>query len=186
MEKKINSLLIVDPFLMRAVLWLRHPFLTPIMRLFTFTGSSAMWFSLAAVFSLLTAFHIPFAPDPVGLLSAMLGAFFALISGQFVKVAVKRLRPYRDIPEVSKLDPHAHGYSFPSTHTATAVGLAVGLCLIGHPLALPVSLWALIVSFSRYYLGVHYPSDILAGALWGAAFGLFTYHDIVRAVLGLG
>ena len=55
---------------------------------------------------------------------------------------------------------------------ATSVALAVALFVIAHPLAPLVALWAIGVSFSRVWLGVHFASDVICGAVLGVAFGL--------------
>ena len=63
------------------------------------------------------------------------------------------------------------GYSFPSNHTGGAFALATSLTL-QHPkwyVGVPVYLWATAVGFSRMQLGVHYPTDVLTGAVLGSA-----------------
>lgn len=96
----------------------------------------------------------------------------------FVKYSVNRQRPfitYRDILNKSgktSLDP-----SFPSGHTSSAFNLATSLSL-EYPrwyVILPSFVWAGTVAYSRMYLGVHYPSDVLIGALIGSGTAYLTH-----------
>lgn len=64
-------------------------------------------------------------------------------------------------------------YGFFSSHAANHMGIAVVVGgLLGGGWALwSLIVWAMVIGYSRIYLGVHYPGDVLAGALWGAAWG---------------
>jgi undecaprenyl-diphosphatase len=62
-------------------------------------------------------------------------------------------------------------FSFPSGHTAAAFAMATLVSFHFPILTLPVIIWALLVGFSRIYLGVHYPTDILAGIVIGVTSG---------------
>jgi undecaprenyl-diphosphatase len=62
-------------------------------------------------------------------------------------------------------------HSFPSSHAAAAVASFVALEILGHPWAHAVVVWALAVSLSRFYLGVHYPTDIAGGMVLGVGCG---------------
>lgn len=87
-----------------------------------------------------------------------------------LKPIAHRQRPFHTISGVRRLDSAASGYSFPSSHAAISWGLAVGLSLRFPKwyVIAPSALYALVVSFSRPCLGVHYPTDVLAGAIVGS------------------
>jgi undecaprenyl-diphosphatase len=67
----------------------------------------------------------------------------------------------------------ADRFSFPSGH-ATAAFLFAGLAAVSFPVLAPFAyVWASLIALSRVVLGVHFPSDILAGALLGSAIAYF-------------
>jgi membrane-associated phospholipid phosphatase len=89
-----------------------------------------------------------------------------------LKLAVDRERPYEVIPAADPLLRWDVAGSFPSGHAATSVAGAIILTyLIGRG-GVWLGLLAAAVAFSRVYVGVHYPGDVLAGAVLGAAVGL--------------
>jgi undecaprenyl-diphosphatase len=100
------------------------------------------------------------------------------ISSSLIKPTVQRLRPCND-PEiksdVKNLIDCGSGYSFPSSHASNHFGLAVFLIVMFFSkwkLILPIGLlWAASISFAQVYVGVHYPVDILAGAILGGMIG---------------
>lgn len=94
----------------------------------------------------------------------------------WIRPAVERLRPCSPDNPLSAMIQTVNGYcpgsySFPSCHAANTFALASFLSLTfrNRGITLTMFAWATIVSISRLYLGVHYPSDLLAGALIGSA-----------------
>jgi membrane-associated phospholipid phosphatase len=94
-----------------------------------------------------------------------------------LKSTIKRDRPFVTYPEITK---HTHGgsYSMPSGHTSICFASATAVSLI-YPkwyVIAPMYTWASLVGYSRMYLGVHYPSDVLAGALVGSGSAIGTHY----------
>lgn len=101
---------------------------------------------------------------------------FALTMG--LKYIVDRTRPYDAYPDL--IHPHSTEAdpSFPSGHTASAFALATSLC-IRYPkwyVIAPSALWAGSVAISRMYEGVHYPTDVMAGAALGVGCTIGSYY----------
>ena len=95
-----------------------------------------------------------------------------------IKSVVHRERPFRN-PELTWLQKkgEAHGYSFPSNHAANSFAAAGVLSVFYRRLRYAFYAFALLIGLSRPILGVHYPSDVLAGAVLGSAVAL----TVIRA-----
>ena len=95
-----------------------------------------------------------------------------------LKKLVNRPRPYETYNDIYP-DVRESGNSFPSAHTALAFSTATTLLLTTEKwyYAAPAYVWAMGVGYSRIYLGQHYPSDVIAGAITGAA-GAYLTHII--------
>lgn len=99
-------------------------------------------------------------------------AFITVVSKKIIKTD----RPYDTYPMVQPVVSEA-SYSMPSGHTSTAFATATSLSL-AYPkwyVVAPLFVWAGAIGYSRMHLGVHYPSDILAGALVGSGSAYLTY-----------
>ena len=101
-----------------------------------------------------------------------LAAGIALLLANAAKAIADRSRPYEVMAEAVLRQQPAHGTSFPSSHTAVTLAVAMALVpFLARPLAAVGIGYAVLVGWSRVYLGVHYPLDILAGAGIGMAVG---------------
>jgi len=89
-----------------------------------------------------------------------------------LKAATGRPRPFETIPQADPLVGATVGQSLPSGHAATSFAGAVVLSYLLPRSAPYLFLLATAIAFSRIYVGVHYPSDVVAGAALGAAVGL--------------
>jgi undecaprenyl-diphosphatase len=108
--------------------------------------------------------------------ACVLSFAFEVAAYKIIKQSVKRRRPFQQMAGFVNLIVPQDAFSFPSGHTAGAFVVATMVSSCWPVSLIPLILWALLVGFSRIYLRVHYPTDVVAGACLGilsAKTGLF-------------
>lgn len=101
-------------------------------------------------------------------------AFSDQLNSSWVKHLFERVRPCHVLSDVHLLVPCGSGFSFPSSHAVNNAAGAVVLAFFYRKWTWAFATFAGLVGFSRVYVGVHYPSDVLAGFLLGTGCGLVT------------
>lgn len=174
----------VDRFAVGYLAEHRNAWLTTTMGYLTWLGTSFVLVPLVAVLGVASRLRRQ-SWATMAQLALSLGG--AIILYDLIKVLVGRPRP-----QVGQLVSTATGYAFPSGHATQIAAVSVTIALLGSALTrswprkvtawCAVALTALIVSFSRIYLGVHWPTDVLAGCVLGGLWALLS----IRTVRSLG
>lgn len=103
-----------------------------------------------------------------------LGVLLALAINQPIADTVAEVRPCNALHDIVVLHCNTDA-GFPSDHAVMAGAATAGLWLVNHRLGVLSALAGLLMGFARVYVGAHYPKDILAGFLLGAAVSLIGY-----------
>lgn len=98
-----------------------------------------------------------------------------IIGEGIIKNIVKRKRPFYGDDDKKLLISRPITYSFPSGHTASSFAVATVFIKTYNSASLEIVLLANLIAFSRVYLGVHYPSDVIGGGVIGAICGFITF-----------
>jgi undecaprenyl-diphosphatase len=152
----------LDRAVFRAVFRLKWPPLTAVLRAFTIAGTAgALWGFLAAGAFLATGMRLSH------LLIPWVAVALSWTLAEGAKYLFNRARPFIDDTEVAPLIKTPSSSSFPSGHSATAAAGALTLSAVYPSYSPALLLSGFLVALSRIYLGVHYPFDVLAGALIG-------------------
>lgn len=164
---------IIQQFDEQALVWIaenmRCVLLDPFMKLYTQLGNSGMLFITLGVLLLL------FKPTRRAGASALCAMLVGLVVVNFtIKPLVARDRPWLVIENFVNLVPEHDPNSFPSGHTNAAFAFALAVCMTAPKRWMKVAAvcMAVVMGLSRLYVGVHFPSDVLAGAAIGSLCGL--------------
>lgn len=151
-----------------VLLWIqehmRNDFLTPVLTFLTHLGDHGyFWIALTILFLLLKKTR------KVGGLMTCSLLLNTLVNNVLLKNLVARTRPYGVVDGLHRIIEAQSDYSFPSGHTGSAFAVAVVVFLMcPRKIGVPVLAFAFVIAFSRLYVGVHFPTDVLGGALIGA------------------
>jgi undecaprenyl-diphosphatase len=153
--------------------WIATHRYSPLNGVFVWLGTieklGAIWVGLALLLGLLGRRGIRSA---IGL--AFLTALAVLVADSIsfgLKDLVHRTRPFVAHPQIHPLYV-VHSSSFPAGHAATAFAGATLLSYLWPRVSPLLGVLAIAIGFSRVYVGVHYPTDVIAGALVGVLVGL--------------
>lgn len=142
--------------------YLRFEWLNPIVLFLTRLGDAGViWILLAAVFLIQKKYQKTGISMAIALLLGLLA------TNVLLKNWVCRPRPYVTIPGLDALVT-AGDWSFPSGHSTSSMAAAVVIfCRTPRKIGIPAMILGVLICLSRLYVGVHYPSDVICGALIG-------------------
>lgn len=119
----------------------------------------------------------------VGIVALCSIALCFLITNIGLKNLVARPRPYTQLPELMILTHLESSFSFPSGHTANSFAVAlIYFRMLPKKYGIAAVVLATLIGFSRLYIGVHYPTDVIGGflvALFASSVVYFTYKNIL-------
>ncbi len=163
-----------------------NPFLDKIMPIITVLGDAGIfWMICAGVLFIIKKYR------KLGIGMAIAMAMGLLVCNIILKPAVGRIRPY-DFQEtlgvtINLLIEKQHDFSFPSGHTIASFEACTVLLLGNRKFGIPATILAILIAFSRMYLYVHYPTDVISSIILGILFGVIGYlvsHNVTFSTKG--
>jgi undecaprenyl-diphosphatase len=118
-----------------------------------------------------------------GVVAAVLASLLALEAAHVIAGFWDRARPYETHPQAHLFVSASPDPSFPSDHATVAFAIAVSVLLRSRRLGLVAMAMATAVALSRIVVGIHYPSDVVAGAVLGTIAALVLWAPPVRGPL---
>ena len=153
-----------------ANLWC--PVLDTVMPIITMFGDGGIFWIAISVILLFTKKH-----RKTGLAMAFALSMGLLVCNIILKPGVARIRPYDFqmeyfAKEIQLIAGGMHDFSFPSGHTIASFEACTALMLGNKKFGIPATILAVLVAFSRLYLYLHYPTDVIASVILGTLFGI--------------
>ncbi len=145
-------------------------FLDAVMPIITMFGDGGIfWIALAAILL------ISKKTRKVGITMGFSLLLGFLVGNVVLKNVVGRIRPYDLNTDFQLLIDKLHDFSFPSGHTLASFEASVSIFLHNKKFGIPALVLAFLIAFSRLYLYVHYPTDVLASIILGTGFAVISF-----------
>ena len=153
-------------------MYLRNEVLTPVLTFITHLGDKGLFWIVLSLLLLIKK-----STRKTGVLSLLSLLITFLIVNVCMKNGFARIRPYETLTDLLFLIEKQSDFSFPSGHSASSFASAIVLFKrLPKRYGIPILILAVLIAFSRIYMGVHYPTDILAGILIGSIVALLIVY----------
>jgi undecaprenyl-diphosphatase len=154
---------------------LQNPVLDKLMPIITSLGDSGMiWVIISFILMLSKKYK------KVGILSILALILSTIIGEGILKNLIQRPRPFYELTNIQLLIEKPLSYSFPSGHTGSSFAVAGVIGILIKKYRIPVIISAIIMAFSRLYLFVHYPTDIVGGIALGLTCSYIVTYKVVK------
>lgn len=175
----------IDFYILNIIQSIRNPFLDVIMPIITYLGSGGIIWSVTAIIML--CFKKSRKSGIIIIISLLLGLFLSTIG---LKNIVGRERPYNADGALLAVENLLIGipsgrYSFPSGHSISSFSAATVIAMYNKKLGIPAIILASLICFTRLYLYVHFPTDVIVGAVFGILIAFlsdFTFYKIQEKI----
>lgn len=157
--------------------YLQSPLLDKIMPFISKLGNMGMiWIIISIIFIVSKKYR------KAGILAICSLLITSLLGEALLKNIIARPRPFVGMPNIELLIPKPSSYSFPSGHAASSFAVVGAFAKIidNKRIIIPLVLLACAIAFSRLYLMVHYPSDILGGIVLGLISANIAYKYCIK------
>ena len=179
----------------RILIWIQHMFnaewLTPVMKAITILGEYGIFWIIVCLVMIICR-----KTRKIGIICGVSLALTFLCCNIITKPLVDRIRPWEVHEAVHAFLPPPGDASFPSGHASSSMSVAWAMFLATlnadrrlHRMGIAAVILALLIGFSRLYLGMHFPLDVICGLLMGmvcatAVWGAFRKYDRHRLSSG--
>lgn len=153
----------IDNNILDILVSIHNPFLDKIMIFITSMGDIGFIWILIATFLIINKKY-----RSIGLVVLCAVTIQSILGEVIIKNIVQRERPFLVLENINLIIKAPNSYSFPSGHTAAGIAAALTMIYYFGKKASIFLVLALLIAFSRVYLYVHYPTDIIGGILLGA------------------
>ncbi len=155
-----------DNRMLRKIASKHTPVLNKILVPVTYSGNNGyIWFALSIPLLIINKYRV------TGFTLILAMVISALAGEVTIKHIVGRVRPCSREFEKDLLIKHPAHYSFPSGHTSSSFAVTMVMLFMMPALFVPVLVYACLMAFSRMYVLVHYPTDVIAGMILGTVCG---------------
>lgn len=146
-------------------------------------SSRLVWWTFGVVATMVALWRYRLGLLPIVIVLGIAIGLSDMISASLLKPWIGRERPCKTLPDVQLVDNQCGGvFGFPSNHAANAAAASVTVSIFFRRRSMIIvsNVLALLVGFSRIYLGVHYPGDVFGGFVLGALLGVLSYFAFTR------